>query len=437
MTGVQENQDVYFSSFQELENAPQQPWLQRLRRAAMDRFADLGFPTTRLEEWKFTSVAPIVQTSFQAAQAAGLPAGELEKIPLAGLGYPRLTFVNGYFSPRLSQAGDLPKGVYAGSLAAALEEGNSVAQEHLARYARYQDHAFVALNTALLRDGAFIEIPKGIVLDRPIHLLFLKTASEQPAVSCPRVLLVIGRDSQAGFIESHLTVGGGVHFTNAVTEIAAGENAIVDHYKLQMENRRSFHVAAVQAHQDRSSAFHSYLISQGGALVRNDINSVLDGEGGECVLNGLYIAKDGQHVDNHTTLDHARPHCSSREIYKGILDGRAAAVFNGRIIVRKDAQKTDAKQTNKNLLLSEEASINTKPQLEIYADDVKCTHGATVGQLGEELLFYLRSRGIGNEEARRLLTYAFAGDIVERIKFQPLRSRLDGLLLSWLRKETI
>src|SRR5262249_41723876 len=310
--------------------------------------------------------------------------------------FPRLVFVNGRFQGELSK---LPRGIEVGSLAATMQSGHATAEQHLARHAGYKDHAFVALNTAFLEDGAFIEVPKETVLEQPLHLVFLSVPTG-PVVSHPRSLIVVGRDAQVSVVESYFGFSEKTYFTNAVTEIVAGENAIVEHYKLQQEQEQAFHVSTLQVHQERASSFTSHSISLGGALVRNDVNTVLDGEGAESTLNGLYIGKGAKRVDNHTTIDQAQPHCSSREIYKGILDGKASAVFNGKIVVRKGAQKTDAKQTNKNLLLSEDATINTKPQLEIYADDVKCTHGATIGQLGEESVFYLRSRGIGQEEAR-------------------------------------
>jgi len=411
-------------------------WIQQVRQEAAERFAALGYPTSQLEEWKFTSVAPIARIPFQPAprDGNGVNAAALERVALADLGCPRLAFVNGWFSPALSRLGSLPSGVRAGSLAEAIEGGEPALEQRLARYAGFQDHAFVAFNTSVLGDGAFIEISRGAVVETPIQLLFLSAASGAPAVSHPRNLILAGRGSQASIIETYLSLTDQVHFTNVVTEIELGENAVIEHYKVQQENKRSFHVATLQARQNRSSSLTSHSVSLGAAIARHDLNSRLDAEGAECILNGLYAVGGAQHVDNHTTLDHAQPHCSSRELYKGILDGRSAAVFNGKIIVRQDAQKTDSKQTNKNLLLSEDAAINTKPQLEIYADDVKCTHGATIGQLGDEALFYLRSRGIAREEARALLTYAFASELIGRLKVEPLRARLDSLVLDLLRK---
>jgi Fe-S cluster assembly protein SufD len=424
MIAVREELDFYLAAFEEIQKPDQPAWLRRLRRAAIDRFGENGFPTTALEEWKFTSVAPIARTVFRRVEHP--PA--LASLPFPDLGCPRLVFVNGRYSPALSRP---PDGGTAMSLREAI--GRAPAEEHLARYARGDHSAFTDLNTALFTDGAFVEIPRDTVVSEPLELLYVTAAEGEPVVTCPRTLIVAGRGCQARFIETHRSLGEGVHFTNAVTEIVAGENAVVEHYKLQQQNSRSFHVATVEGHQDRASSLHLDNLSLGAALARNDTGAVLDAEGAECVLDGLYVASAGQHVDHHTTLDHARPHCSSREVYKGVLDGRASAVFNGKIIVRKDAQKTDSKQTNKNLLLSENATVTTKPQLEIYADDVKCTHGATIGQLGEEAIFYLRSRGIGREDARSLLTYAFASEMLGRISFEPLRNGLDALLQEWLR----
>jgi Fe-S cluster assembly protein SufD len=393
-------------------------WLRRIREEAIQRFEELGFPTTREEDWKFTNVAPIARTRFHPAEPASVVLRDSDK--------PRLVFVNGRYSPELS-SGSLP----VTSLRAALREDAQVLGQHMARYASYQDHAFRALNTAFFEDGAFIQIPKAAVIEEPIHLVFVSKAGERPAVSYPRNLILIGEDSQVAVVETYLGAGDGVYFTNAVTEIVAGPNAVVEHYKLQQESERAFHIASLQVVQGRDCHFTSHSISLGGALVRNDVNSVLS-EGAECTLNGLYLVHGRQHVDNHTVIDHAKPHAASHELYKGILDGQSSAVFNGKILVRKDAQKTDAKQTNKNLVLSEDAVINTKPELQIYADDVRCTHGATIGQIDPDAIFYLRSRGIGAEQARHLLTYAFAREILDRMKLEPLRERLEQKLFERL-----
>jgi Fe-S cluster assembly protein SufD len=282
------------------------------------------------------------------------------------------------------------------------------------------------LNTAFFRDGAFIEIPDGLVLERPIYLLFISTAAGEPSIIQPRNLILAGRESQATIIECYIGASGS-YFTNSMTELAAGENSFIDSYKITAEG--GFHIGRLQVDQQRDSSFSSNSISLGGPLVRNDLVVALNGEGAQCSLDGLYFAAGREHVDNHTVIDHAKAHCSSREMYKGVLAGKSSAVFNGSIVVRKDAQKTDAKQSNRNLLLSEDAVVNSKPELEIYADDVRCTHGTTIGQIEHDALFYLRSRGIGEEEARDLLTYAFATEILDRIKVAPIRAAVEREML--------
>jgi len=339
-----------------------------------------------------------------------------------------MVFVNGFYAPGLSALSAVPPGVRVVSIAAALAAGDEALESHLARYARYDGNAFVALNTAFLSDGALIEIPRGVRAEEPIHVLFLTVPGGEPGVSHPRCMILAGRGSQATVVEEYSSLDEGSYFTNEVTEIVTEEGAVVEHVKLQLESPEAFHVGTVQGIQERNSVFNSHNLSFGGSLVRNDVNSVLNAEGAECVLNGLFVAGARQHVDNHTALDHAKPHCNSRELYKGILDGDATGVFNGKILVRKDAQKTNAIQSNKNLLLSKNAVVNTKPQLEIYADDVRCTHGATVGQLDAEALFYMQSRGIPRTAARDLLTYAFAADILDRMTVTGLRGRLEEIL---------
>jgi Fe-S cluster assembly protein SufD len=398
-------------------------FLERLREDARQRFSELGYPTTHDEDWRFTSVTPIARTKFVPGKPADGPAS----IEQRGPGYP-VCFHNGHWFPFESR---LPRGVEIASLAQVLRSDPELVEPHLARYAASQNQAFVALNTANFEDGAFVRIAKGVVLDAPIYLTFVAMPGAAPTVSHPRNLIVAEADSQATIVETYLGSGDQTYFTNPVTELVAGDNAVIDHYKLQMESERAFHVATMQVQVGRATNFRSHLLSFGGALVRNDVNAVLS-EGSECTLNGLYLVTGDQHIDNHTSIDHAKPHAASHELYKGILEGHSTAVFNGKILVRKDAQKTDAKQTNKNLVLSEDAVINTKPELQILADDVRCTHGATIGQLDPEGIFYLQSRGIGRADARNLLIYAFARDIVDRIKVASLREQLEKLLLEKL-----
>ena len=403
--------------------------LVRRREEAFARFQALGFPTTRDEEWRFTSVAPIADQAF-ALGAAPMPDPKYAALlpyRLPGLFGAELVFVDGHYMPSLSTPGALPRGVRAGNLAAALGEE---VEAYLARVAPFDRQAFVALNTALFTDGACIHVPAHTIVDAPIHVLFLSTGHANGALtmSHPRVLVVLGDDSQASVVESYAGPGDARYFTNTVTELVLGQNAVLDHYKLQHESMRAYHVGTVQVRAGRSANCASHSISLGGGLVRNDVFAVLDGEGVECTLNGLYVGDEQRLVDNHTTIDHAKAHCGSREIYKGILAERARGVFNGKIIVRPDAQKTDAKQTNRALLLSEDAQINTKPQLEIFANDVKCTHGAAIGQLDEEAVFYLRSRGFGRAEARRLLIHAFAGDVLDRMPIAAIRTGVEQVL---------
>jgi Fe-S cluster assembly protein SufD len=434
MIDVMKEKDLYLSAFAQLEKetADDPAFLRRLREAAIERFAELGFPTARNEDWRFTNVTRLAQTPFRPGQpedgeGRSLLAEARQAVGEAD-GFHSLLLRNGHLAGQ--PGAGLPGGVIVSPLRAHLRTRPGEVEPHLARYAGYENHAFTALNTAFLRDGAFVHVPNGTLLERPLYLVHVSASRGEPTVSHPRNLIVVGRNSQVTLVEVYLGRDGEVYFTNAVTEIVVGENAFVDHYKLQSEGRDAFHVANTQVHQARSSNFTSLFVSLGGGLVRNEVRSLLGAEGCECTINGLYLATDRQHVDNLTVIDHAKPHCASHELYKGILDGKAHGVFNGKIFVRQDAQKTDAKQTNQTLLLSEDAVINTKPQLEIFADDVKCTHGATVGQLAADALFYLRSRGLGLAEARDLLTYAFANDVIEKIKVEPLRRRLEELLLA-------
>ena len=430
--------DRYVADFEARvrDGAPSGPvWLRHAQAAAMAWFAETGFPTTRQEEWRFTPIAPIASTAFVPAERLHARPEQLAAHTFGRDVAAELVFVNGMFAPELSQIDELPSGLTVGSLAELLQRDPPRLEGVLTGVADAKGSPFTALNTAFVADGAYIDLARGTVLDRPVHVLFFSSVSGAPQVSYPRLLLVAGEHSESRIVESYAGLPEQVYFTNAVTECLVGDRAVVDHYKVQRESTAGYHVASMQVRTGRQSAFVSHALSLGGALVRNDIGAVLDGDGGDTTLNGLYIADASQLVDTHTTIDHAAPHNGSHEVYKGILGGRSRAVFSGKIIVRPDAQKTDAKQTNKALLLSDHAEINTKPQLEIFADDVKCTHGATVGQLDEEMVFYLRARGIGRDEARTLLIRGFAGDITNRIRFEPLRARVDEILLAQIPRD--
>ena len=404
-------------------------WIYPVRREAAARFAQVGFPSRKDEDWRYTNIAPIVGTPFTLAANTDVTSDEISQWSFAGLDGTQLTFINGRFSAEHSKV-DTASNVKFGSIAEAVRSNPALLEPHLAHYAPVESNPFVALNTAALDDGAYVIIPANVVETNPIHLLFYSAPGTTPTVSHPRVLIIAEPSSQSTIVESYCGDSGGQYFTNAVTEVIVEGNANIDHYKLQREAKSAFHVATMQVQMGHNSTFSSHSISLGGSIVRNDANAALLASGCECTLNGLYTARENQIMDNHTSIDHAMPHCNSHEIYKGILDGNSRGIFNGKIFVREDAQKTDAKQTNQTLLLSDGAQINTKPQLEIYADDVKCTHGATVGQLSAEALFYLRSRGIPMAQAQSLLTYAFASDIVSRIKVDAVREALDLVLLA-------
>jgi Fe-S cluster assembly protein SufD len=425
VVSAKDNEQAYIAAFERRRG--ELPGLQRIREAAMERFGVLGFPTTHNEEWKYTNLAPFLKSGYEPAQAYAGEAnrGQATKFRESGEirarpRFAQLTFVNGRFAPELSSS-ETVRGLKLSSLGEAIRQGRLA--DRIARQAAFENNAMVALNTAMFEDGALVEIADGAVLDEPIELRFL-TRGERPVMTFPRNLILAGRDSQAQIIEVYEGSDGAGYFTNAVTEIDAADGSVVEHYKVQRELEASLHFGMLAVRQGGSSNFTSHNVALGAALARNEIAVVLDGEGSECTLNGLYVTTGRQHVDNYTTLDHAKPHSTSHELYKGILDGKSQAVFHGRIIVRQDAQKTDAIQRNKNLLLSEGAVINTKPQLEIYADDVKCTHGATVGQVDPDAVFYLRSRGIALQEARALLTYAFTADVLGRIKIESIRAGL-------------
>src|SRR5262245_17922193 len=440
MTQVIKEKDNFFSAYKVLAQAREgrdPAWLAHLREKAGAAFESLDFPTTRNEEWKYTNVAPILKVQYRESvdsETNGLKsptARDLEPFRFAESRESQLVFINGLFSRRLSNLAALPNGCEIGNLAEIPNEHVNVARDHLAAYADYRDATFTALNTASLGDGAFVYIPDGKAIDSPIHLLFVSTA-EEPLVSHSRVLVVAGAGAVATVIESYVSLNEGVYFTNAVTEVVVKEDAVITHYRLQQESERAFHIATTHVHQERASNYASYAVSLGAEIARHDLIVALTGENIETTIDGLYVVTGQQHTDSHTSIDHQKPHSVSNQLYKGILDGRARAVFNGKVFVREGALLTDARQLNKNLLLSSDAHVDTKPQLEIFADDVKCAHGATVGQLEDEELFYLSTRGITPEHARALLTYGFAEDVISRIKLKSVREHLERKVLEKL-----
>jgi Fe-S cluster assembly protein SufD len=408
-----------------------------LRDRAAARFGACDFPTSRWEEWRYTDTRALSKRLFEPLEREESARTLIDIGPylLDHLKSHRLVFVDGKFAPALSRRADLPAGVVVAPLAHALPEHVDVIESHLARHADLKTHPFVALNTMMMIDGVYVHVPAGVTLDAPIHVLFF--GAGEGGASHLRNLVIADEGAQVALVEHYAGVSEAQYWTNAVTEIVAGPNTSVEHYKLEEEGAKAFHIASIDVHQHRDSRFASHNISIGGRLVRNDINTRLDGENAHCDLNGLYVLRGRQHVDNHTRIEHVKPRAVSRELYKGVLDGWSRGVFNGKVIVHKDAQQIDSNQANHNLLLSPNAEADPKPQLEIFADDVKCTHGATVGQLDESSLYYLRSRGIVEEDARALLTHAFANEVITRMRLEPLRARVENLIKTRLPSEVL
>jgi len=430
-----ETPQKYLASFSEFEKTAagrELGWLRELRREAFARFCKNGFPTAHDEDWRFTDVSAISNTEFRLARPADSHVGaelnvSLHAWRIQGAGS-QLVFVNGHYAPEMSILQDAARRVTVSGLAKAIGKDASLIEKHLGRYLNQDRDSFGAMNTAFAEDGAFIHIERGVVVEAPICLLFVSTRETPAVMSHPRNLILVDEDSQATVVEEYVSVGNGSAFCNSVTEVVAGDNAVLAHYRIEREQEGTHNISTLRIQQGRSANISSHSLLLGGALVRNNVHPVLAGEGGECLLNGLFLGSAEEHLDNYMLVEHASAHCGSRQFYNGILDGRAHGVFHGRIIVHKDAQKTDAKQTNRNLLLSDDAQIDTKPQLEIFADDVKCTHGATIGQIDEEALFYLRSRGIEETLARNLLLLAFAGECTARMKEGPARTHVESLI---------
>lgn len=437
------NYEQAFRAVAEASSKVEASWVRRLREGAFDRFEQLGFPTTADEEWKYTNVTPISRGTFEPVVEASRTSLAQEADLGAQLGPEalgsRMTFINGIFNAGLSNLEQLPAGTVALDLAVALRshEHEAAIRANLARHADYNEEGFCALNTALFAGGAFLLIPKGQKVETPIHLLFLSEPAATPFAAFPRVLVIAEENSEATVIESYASVGGGVYFNNAVIEIAIGANAQLRHYKLQRESQDAFHIGNTQVDLGPHSSFNTTTITLGAQLSRQTIGVRMDHEGAECWVDGLYMVDGKQHTDTHSLIDHRQPHCTSHQLYKGILDGKSRAVFNGKVFVRPGAQQTDAMQTNKNMLLSNEARVDTKPQLEIFADDVKCAHGAAIGQLDEDELFYLQTRGMHREVARNLLTYGFAEEVIAKIGIESIKAQLDEAVLHRLHAEAL
>ena len=433
MTETAAEQQGYLEDFERLSaRAPRNggAWVGDLRRRAMECFCSLGFPSTRDEEWKYTSLEALRKAHLRATEAPGPARG---RDPFGSGGWERHELVFPWAGGGTGGPAAGGDGVFVGRLAGAVEGRVSWVEAHLGRHAGYDTHALRALNTAFMEDGGAVRLGPDRTLDRPVHLVFLAVPGQASnRIVHPRNLVVVGANSRLTLVEAYAGTADDVYCTNAVTEIVLEENAALDHYRLLREGAGTFHVGTVQVRQAPNSRYRSHAVTSGGAMTRVEINVLLDGEGADCLLQGLYVAGGAQHVDNRTAIEHAKPHGSSRELYKGVLGGRARAVFNGKVVVRKEAQKTDAQQSNKNLMLSPEAEIDSKPQLEILADDVRCSHGTTIGQLEEDELFYLRSRGLNKAMARKLLVHGFAGEVLDGIDIEDLKNALTAQVFSEL-----
>jgi Fe-S cluster assembly protein SufD len=405
-------------------------WLRDIRRAALDRFRELGLPTRKDEEWRFTSLKRLQQIEFVplSDDRGGVTAEQAGSFDIPGLDCPRVVLVNGRPAAELSNLSAVPEGMTVLTLSAAIEKHGDLVREHLTRLAESESDPFTALNTAMLDDATVIVVDRGATIGTPVHVVHITTPGE-PIATHPRTLIVSGESAECTVIEDYVSTGADTYLTNAVTELVVGDNGNVHHYFIDRESRAAFNVATLNVKQGRDSHFESHSALIGGTLVRNNVHPVLAGENCHSLLNGIYIGMGEQHLDNHMRVVHAEPHCDSRQYYRGILDDDARGVFSGRIVVARDAQKTDAVQSSQNLLLSPTAQANTKPQLEIYADDVKCTHGATIGQLDDDAIFYLRSRGLSEENARGMLIYSFARESLERMSLDPLREALTAIVL--------
>ena len=429
-------QQRYVEAFDpfEAQSAHQSDWLRALRRQAIDRFAQLGFPTARRgnEEWKYTDVRPIAEASPLPLTAPGASEASL---PTSRLGLSNhLVFVDGFYAEGLSSTVGLPRGVQIGSLTDALAIDGSVAQQHLAQHANFQDHGFTALNTAFLNEGACLSVPDGVAIAEPVLLHFLTTKGQADSLMQPRILLVTGRQAEIKVVQCFQGPSQGRYLNNAVTEVVVGDSSSVQLYRIQQDSIDAFHVHSTEVEMGRDSSFTSVALDLGGAIVRNNLNVQLAGVGASCTLNGLYLASGTQHVDNQVLVDHQVSHTATRQLYKGILDGQSRTAFHGGITVRPNAQKVDAQQQDRNLLLSDQAEADAKPAFWIYADDVRCAHGATCGKLDEMAMFYLRSRGLNEHEARTMLTQGFANEVVSTIPSEPLRETMGELVLGRLRQ---
>jgi Fe-S cluster assembly protein SufD len=432
MSELKDIKNQYLKSYELFENSlngDRISSISSLRKKAFGKFSELDFPTTKDEEWKYTSIAPLLEHTFvPSLQKKSLTKDKIKNFLFKELDSNVVVVINGFYSDELTTLKNIPKGVEVSSIAKAISSDSPLVKQHLGKYADFTTHIFTSLSTAFTKDGVLIHIPERKIVEQPIHILFITDTENEKLLIQPRNLFVAEKNSQATIIEHFVNINSGIYFTNTVTEIVVDEDTIIDHIKLQEESKSAFHIGRMEVTQERASNFTSHFVSLGSSLTRNEFNSKFNDEGGECMLNGLFLTEGNQLFDVHTLIDHAKPHCNSHEHYKGILNDVSKGVFNGKVIVRPDAQKTNAFQENNNIILSKEALVNTKPQLEIFADDVKCSHGATIGQLDKEAMFYLKSRGIGEETARTILIHAFASDVITSVKVEAVKNYIEEIL---------
>jgi Fe-S cluster assembly protein SufD len=424
----------YLADFKQLQNIKKDDWFSKQRQSAFNIFQESGFPSTKKENWKYTDVKPIAKNLFSNIANGNIVINddEIDAILFKELECVELIFVNGAYSEKYSNIKNLPNELTIKNMANALVDDEDFLKKHLSQYANDDSSSFTALNTAFIQDGAYINVPSDLILERPISITYISKGNSNVFATHPRNLIFMGENSKATIIENYIGIDDTNYFTNAVTETSLSQGASLEHYKIQQESSNAFHIGNLNTSQDKDSRFESHSISIGGALVRNDINAQLNEEGAEITMNGLYMTDNAQHIDNHTRVDHFKPYTQSNQNYRGVLNGKSRGVFNGKVVVHPQAQKIEAYQNNANLLLSDDAEIDTKPELEIYADDVKCNHGATIGQLDNDMLFYLRSRAVDEQTARSLLTYAFADEIINNISFQSIKNKLEHLIIGRL-----
>ena len=424
----------YLADFKQLQNIKKDDWFSKQRQSAFNIFQKSGFPSTRKENWKYTDVRPIAKNLFSniANGSVVISDNEIDAILFKELECIELVFVNGTYSEKYSNIKNLPNELTIKNMANALGNDEDFLKKHLSQYVNDNSSSFTALNTAFIQDGAYINVPSDLILERPISITYVSKDNSNIFATHPRNLIFMGENSKATIIENYIGIDDTNYFTNAVTETSLSQGASLEHYKIQQESSNAFHIGNLNTSQNKDSRFESHSISIGGALVRNDINAQLNEEGAEIIMNGLYMTDNAQHIDNHTRVDHFKPYTQSNQNYRGVLNGKSRGVFNGKVVVHPQAQKIEAYQNNANLLLSDDAEIDTKPELEIYADDVKCNHGATIGQLDNDMLFYLRSRAVDEQTARSLLTYAFVDEIINNISFQSIKNKLEHLIIGRL-----